>query len=122
MSYTQFQLSNLRLNAQQISPNGYLTVTVDVQNTGRCAGDEVVQLYIRDMASIVTRPVRELKGFQRITLQSGEKRQVEFKLTPAELCFYNREMVCRVEPGDFKVFAGSSSEGGLEAVFKVTEK
>jgi len=122
MSYTQFKLSNLRVSAQQIRADGQVTVTVDVENTGKRTGDEVVQLYIRDIASSVTRPVRELKGFQRITLRSGERKPVEFRLSSAELGFYNRENRFVVEPGDFKVFVGTSSEGGLESGFTVTEK
>jgi len=81
-----------------------------------------VQLYIRDLAASVTRPVKELKGFQRITLRPNEKRQVEFTLTPEQLAFYNRENRLVVEPGDFRVFVGTSSEGGLEATFTVTDK
>ncbi|HJZ82487.1 MAG TPA: glycoside hydrolase family 3 N-terminal domain-containing protein, partial [Pyrinomonadaceae bacterium] len=115
LSYTRFQLSNLRLSAPQLRPDGQLTVSVEVENTGQRAGDEVVQLYIRDLASSVTRPVRELKGFQRISLKPGQKKRLEFRLTSAELGFYNRENQFVVEPGDFKVFVGASSEGGLEA-------
>jgi beta-glucosidase len=119
LSYTQFRLSNLRLSATSIRPNGQLTASVEVENTGRRAGDEVVQLYIRDVASSVTRPVRELKGFERVTLKPGERRRVQFKLTPAELGFYNRDLRFVVEPGAFKVFAGTSSADGLEANFTV---
>jgi beta-glucosidase len=122
LSYTQFKLSNLRLSAQQIRTDGRVTLSVDVENTGRRAGDEVVQLYIRDLASSMTRPVKELKGFQRITLQLGERKRVEFTLSPAQLGFYNRENRFVVEPGDFKVFVGTSSEGGLESGFTVIEK
>jgi beta-glucosidase len=119
LSYTQFRLTDLRLSAQRIAPDGRLTASVEVENTGKRVGDEVVQLYIRDMAASVTRPVRELKGFERITLRPGEKRRVQFTLTPEHLGFYNREMRFVVEPGAFKVFAGTSSEGGLEAGFEV---
>jgi beta-glucosidase len=119
LSYTQFRLSNLQLSAQTIRPGGQLTATVEVENTGRRAGDEVVQLYIRDVVSSVTRPVRELKGFERVTLKPGERRRVQFKLTPAELGFYNRDLRFVVEPGAFKVFAGTSSADGLEANFTV---
>ncbi|MDQ3649867.1 MAG: fibronectin type III-like domain-contianing protein, partial [Acidobacteriota bacterium] len=86
------------------------------------AGDEVVQLYIRDVASSVTRPLKELKGFERVTLRPGEKRRVRFTLTPQNLGFYNREMRFIVEPGAFKVFASNSSVDGLEASFEVVEK
>jgi beta-glucosidase len=121
LSYTQFQLSNLQLSAHRIRPNERLTVSVEVENTGARVGDEVVQLYIRDVAASVTRPVRELKGFQRITLRPGEKRRVEFTLAPEHLGFYNQNMRFVVEPGEFNVFVGNSSVGGLEARFEVTE-
>jgi beta-glucosidase len=119
LSYTQFQLTNLSLSARSIRPDGRLTAGVDVENTGRRAGDEVVQLYVRDMAASRTRPVRELKGFERITLRAGEKRRIQFTLAPEHLGFYNREMRFVVEPGEFKVFVGNSSVGGLEASFEV---
>jgi beta-glucosidase len=121
LSYTQFQLSNLRLSQRSIRPDGRVTVSVEVTNTGKRTGDEVVQLYTRDVAASVTRPVRELKGFQRITLRPGEKRMVEFTLTPALLGFYNREMRFVVEPGEFKVMVGTSSadEHELVATFAV---
>ena len=122
LSYTQFRLSNLQLSAQSIRPEGRLTVSVEAQNVGQRAGDEVVQLYIRDVASSVTRPVKELKGFQRITLQPGERRRVEFTLTPEQLGFYNRDMRFVVEPGAFKVFVGNNSVEGLEGNFEVVEK
>ncbi|HEX8457844.1 MAG TPA: beta-glucosidase BglX [Pyrinomonadaceae bacterium] len=122
LSYTQFRLSDLRLSATSIRPGGQLTASVEVENTGARAGDEVVQLYVRDVASSVTRPVKELKGFERVTLAPGERRRVEFRLTPEHLGFYNRAMRFTVEPGAFQVFAATSSEGGLEASFTVVEK
>ncbi|MDQ3258841.1 MAG: glycoside hydrolase family 3 C-terminal domain-containing protein, partial [Acidobacteriota bacterium] len=122
LSYTQFRLSDLQLSDKTIKPDGQLTASVDITNTGKRAGDEVVQLYIRDVASSVTRPVKELKGFERVTLRPGEKRRVQFKLTPQHLGFYNREMRFIVEPGAFKVFAGNSSVDGLEASFEVVGK
>lgn len=122
LSYTEFRLTNLRLSAASIKSDGRLTATVEVENVGKRAGDEVVQLYIRDVAASRTRPVKELKGFQRVTLQPGEKRRVEFGLTPEHLGFYNREMRFVVEPGEFKITAGTSSVGGLEATFTVVEK
>jgi beta-glucosidase len=121
LSYTQFKLSNLQLSTKSIAPNGRLTVSVEVENTGKRAGDEVVQLYIRDLAGSITRPVKELRGFERVTLQSGEKRRLEFQLTSEHLGFYNRDMRFVVEPGEFKVFVGNSSEGGLESNFTVTQ-
>jgi beta-glucosidase len=122
LSYTQFRLMNLRLSARTIRPDGRLTASVDLENTGKRAGDEVVQLYVRDMAASRTRPVRELKGFERITLRPGERRRVEFTLAPEYLGFYDRGMRFVVEPGEFKVFVGNSSAGGLEASFVVAGK
>jgi len=119
LSYTQFRLTNLQLSAQMISLDGRLTASVEVENTGRRTGDEVVQLYLTDVASSVTRPVKELKGFERVTLRAGERRRVQFTLTPQHLGFYNRELRFVVEPGAFKVMVGTSSEGGLEAGFEV---
>src|SRR5688500_2257414 len=90
LSYTQFKITNLQLSSQIIQPHGRVTVSVDVENTGTRTGDEVVQLYIRDMAASVTRPVKELKGFERITLQAGEKKRVAFVLTAEQLGFWSR--------------------------------
>jgi len=124
LSYTQFALSNLQLSARNIQPDGKLTVTVEVQNTGRRAGDEVVQLYIRDVAASRTRPVKELKGFQRVSLEPGGKRQLTFTLTPAELGFYNQDMHFVVEPGVFNVMVGDSSADPkeLQSSFEVLGK
>jgi beta-glucosidase len=123
LSYTTFRLSNLRLSAQSIAPSGSVDVNVDVENTGRRAGDEVVQVYIRDVVASRVRPVKELKGFRRVTLQPGERRTLTFKLTPAELGFYNTAMQFVVEPGQFKVFAGRSSADPdtLESAFEVVK-
>jgi beta-glucosidase len=120
LSYTKFRFTNLRLSSQQIAPTGSLKISVEVENVGARAGDEVVQLYVRDLAASVSRPVKELKGFQRITLQPGEKKGVELMLTPAQLGFYNREMRFVVEPGWFKVMVGPNSEELIEAKFVVT--
>ncbi|HEV7798277.1 MAG TPA: glycoside hydrolase family 3 N-terminal domain-containing protein [Pyrinomonadaceae bacterium] len=122
LSYTQFKITNLQVSAQRIPLDGKLTVRVDVENTGKRAGDEVVQLYIRDVVASVTRPVKELKGFQRITLQPGERRQVEFVLTAAELGFWNRELRFTVEPGEVKVMVGANSEDVLEASFEIEKR
>ncbi len=119
LSYTQFKITNLRLSAPKILRTGKLTVTAEVENAGQRAGDEVVQLYIRDVAASVTRPVKELKGFQRVTLQPGEKRLVTFSLGPEHLGFHNRLMKFVVEPGQFKVMVGPNSEELIEATFEV---
>jgi beta-glucosidase len=122
LSYTKFKITNLQLSSQHIPLNGKVTVTVEVENIGKRAGDEVVQLYIRDTAASVTRPVKELKGFQRVTLQSGERKQVEFQLGPDQLGFYNRNMRFVVEPGEFKVMVGPSSEDLIEATFQIESR
>jgi len=120
LSYTTFKISNLQLSAPRISVNGKLTVSAEVENTGRRAGDEVVQLYIRDTVASMTRPVKELKGFQRVTLQPGEKRRVEFVLGPEHLGFWNREMRYVVEPGEFRIMVGANSVDVIETKFEVT--
>ncbi len=122
LSYTEFRLSNLQLDKPQILPNGSIKVSVDVENIGRRTGDEVVQLYIHDVAASVTRPVKELRGFKRITLKAGEKQKVEFTLTPKELAFYDRALKPVVEVGEFQVFVGTSSENGLQTDFEVVNK
>ncbi len=119
LSYTDFVLSDLSLSAGSIPVDGRLKVSVQVENNGRRAGDEVVQLYIRDLAASVARPVRELKGFQRVSLAPGEARVVEFELGPEELGFYALDGRFQVEPGRFHLFVGDSSVGGLEASFMV---
>jgi len=116
LSYTQWQLSNLQASARRIRADGQLTLSVEVANTGKRTGDEVVQLYIRATATGITRPVRELKGFQRVTLQPGEKRRIEFTVGPEQLGFYNSEMRFVVEPGEFKVMIGNSSADEHELV------
>ena len=122
LSYTQFRLSNLQVGGRRIGPDGRVVVTVEVENAGRRAGDEVVQLYLRDVASSVTRPVRELKGFERVTLAPGERRRVSFTLAPEHLGFYDQRMRWVVEPGEFRVYVGNSSVGGLEDGFAVAAR
>lgn len=119
LSYTQFRLNDLHLKPARIRPDGKIAVSVEVENIGKRAGDEVVQLYLRDVAASETRPVKELKGFQRITLRAGEKRHVEFLLTTAQLGFWRRDNRFVVEPGTFEVFVGTNSVSGLEAQFIV---
>jgi beta-glucosidase len=119
LSYTTFKIGKPQLSAPRISANGKLTVSVEVENIGKRAGDEVVQLYIRDVVGSMTRPVKELKGFQRVSLQPGEKRRVEFVLGPEHLGFWNRDMRYVVEPGEFRVMVGANSVDVLEATFNV---
>jgi beta-glucosidase len=122
LSYTTFKISNLQLSAPRIRSADRLTVSVDVENAGTRAGDEVVQLYVRDLVASMTRPVKELKGFQRLTLQPGEKRRVDFTLTHDQLAFWNRDMRFVVEPGEFRVMVGSNSRDVIEAKFEVVER
>ena len=103
-------------------PQGRTTVTVDVTNTGKVRGDEVVQLYIRDEVSSVTRPVKELRGFRRITLNPGETKTVEFTLGSDELSFLNRDMHRVVEPGTFKIMVGGNSVDVTTAKLEVLAK
>jgi beta-glucosidase len=119
LSYTQFKISNVAISATQVQPNGTIRVTAEVENTGRRVGDEVVQVYIRDVAASIARPVKELKGFQRVTLQPGQKRSVVFVLGPEHLGFYNREMKFVVEPGEFRVMVGANSQDVIEKTFEV---
>jgi len=122
LSYTTFGYSDLRLSAPRIAPAGTLRVSVTVTNTGAREGAEVVQLYVHDEVARVTRPVRALAGFRRVSLKPGEARTVDFQLTSKELGLYNRDMKFVVEPGKFRVFVGGSSVGGLEAEFEVTAR
>src|SRR5881227_370204 len=119
LSYTTFSYSDLRLSAPRITPTGTLRASVSVTNTGSREAAEVVQLYVHDEVASVTRPVRALAGFRRVSLKPGEARTVDFQLTPKELGLYNRDMKFVVEPGKFRVFVGGSSVGGLEGEFEV---
>lgn len=119
LSYTTFQYSNLQLNKSRIRQSENLAVSVEVENTGARAGDEIVQLYTRDVTASVTRPVKELKGFEKISLRAGEKKLVNFTLSPQSLGFYNREMKFTVEVGMFRIWVGKNSAEGLEAEFEV---
>ncbi|WP_375195826.1 glycoside hydrolase family 3 N-terminal domain-containing protein [Sphingobium sp.] len=109
LSYTSFDLSAPRLSATRIGIGGTASVSVDVRNSGQREGDEVVQLYVRDKVSSVTRPVKELKGFQRVTLKPGEVRTVSFTVGPEALQMWNDHMDRVVEPGDFEIMTGNSS-------------
>ena len=117
LSYTKFEYSNLKLSATQINQSGKLKVSVDVANTGNYDGEEVVQLYVKDVVGSVTRPVRELKGFKKLLIKKGEKKTVEFELSAEDLKFYNIDMKFVAEPGDFEVFVGGSSEATLTNKF-----
>jgi beta-glucosidase len=109
LSYTTFEFSAPRLAKTRIRRDGSTRLSVDVKNTGKRAGAETVQLYIRDLVSSVTRPVKELKGFHRVALQPGETRSVVFEITPELLAFWDVNMRFTLEPGDFELMTGNSS-------------
>ena len=109
LSYTSFSIANPRLTKKRIKADGSTQLVVDVTNTGKRTGAEVVQLYIRDLVSSVTRPIKELKGFRKVQLEPGESTTVTFNITPAELSFFDVNMKYVVEPGDFEIMVGNSS-------------
>lgn len=117
LSYTTFEYKNLKLDKKSMATNETLTVSVDVTNTGNLDGNEVVQLYIRDLIGSVTRPIKELKGFEKVMIKAGETKTISFKLTEAELGFYNAESKFGAEPGDFKIFVGGNSIDLVETNF-----
>ena len=122
LSYTSFEYSNLRVSPAQIGSAGQTKVNVTVTNSGQRAGDEIVQLYIRDLVSSVTRPVMELKDFRRVSLAPGESKTVEFVITPDKLSFLNLNMESVVEPGWFDIMVGTSSVKYLTAKLEVVAK
>jgi beta-glucosidase len=122
LSYSSFKYGTVSVSPDSIGPEGKTKVAVDVTNTGTVRGDEVVQLYIRDEVSSVTRPVKELKGFRRITLDPGKTQTVEFTLGPDELSFLNRDMHRIVEPGVFKIMVGGNSVDLVEATLTVVNR
>jgi beta-glucosidase len=109
LSYTNFEYNDIKLSKNNISKAESTTVSCTIKNTGTRDGDEVVQLYIRDMLSSVARPVMELKGFQRIHVKAGESKAVSFAITPEMLSMLDVHMKEVVEPGEFRVMIGSSS-------------
>ncbi len=117
LSYTTFRFSNLELSAAAMSRNGSIEVSATITNTGHRAGDEVAQLYIHQRVATLSQPVRELKGFERISLQPGLSRVVRFTLKARELGFWDNSSVFRIEPGTFDLWVGDSSAGGLHTTF-----
>ncbi|NDV83154.1 glycoside hydrolase family 3 N-terminal domain-containing protein [Bacteroides sp. 51] len=121
LSYTTYKYSDLQLSANEIAKDGTVNVSVKITNTGKHDGVEIAQLYLRDTFSSVTRPVKELKDFARVSLKAGETKEVVFKITPDKLGFYDKKMNWIVEPGEFVVMVGASSEDGalLKGTFMV---
>jgi beta-glucosidase len=119
LSYTSFEYSSIRVSRDQIRLGESFHVHADLRNTGAIGAEEVVQLYVRDLVGNVTRPVRELKGFRRVRLEPGQQVVVDFELHTDDLAFHGRDMRLMVEPGEFQVWIGGSSEAGLRAEFRV---
>lgn len=122
LSYTQFSYSNLTLSQKEIEPFGTIEIKVDIENVGTRTGDEVVQLYIGDLYASMARPVKELAGFDRITLQPKEKKTVVFQLKASQMAFLDTDMRWKIEKGSFSVEVGSSSEDiRLKDTYQVIE-
>ena len=121
LSYTTFNYSPITLSAASVRKGQPLTATVTVTNTGKRAGEEVVQMYVRDLVGSVTRPVLELKGFEKIMLKPGQSRRVTFTITDADLAFTRQDMSWGSEPGEFKLFVGTASDQLQEANFTLTK-
>lgn len=121
LSYSTFEYSELTLSSASIPMNGTLTAKVTLKNTSNVDGTEVAQLYVQDIVGSVVRPVRELKGFQRVALKAGESKIIEFKLSADDLAFYGRDLIKRTEAGDFNIWIGGDSNASLKSTFSVTE-
>jgi beta-glucosidase len=119
LSYTSFEYSEPRLSASEIDRDGELRVSLTLTNAGPRAGAEVVQLYVRDLVGSVTRPVKELKGFQKVELAAGQSREVRFTLKASDLAFYTAAQRWEAEPGAFQVLVGGSSRDVKEARFRL---
>lgn len=119
LSYTEFQYSDLKLSASFIPVAGKLIISATVKNTGNYEGAEVVQLYVQDKVASVVRPVKELKGFKKVTLKPGQQQVIEFELTCEDVAFYGRDMVKKCEEGIFKVWVGGDSRTGMSAEFRI---
>lgn len=119
LSYTTFGYDNLKLATDRLAADGTLDISFDLTNTGKYDGTEVVQLYVQDKVGSVTRPVKELKGFRRVTLKQGEKQTVSFSLPVEELAFWNIDMQKVVEPGEFNLWVGPNCTEGLQTTFTV---
>ena len=109
LSYTTFEYGDLKLSNTLAKGNQSIKASITVKNSGKFDGSEVVQLYIRDLVGSVTRPVKELKGFQKIALEAGETKTVTFTITPEELKFYNSNLKYDWEPGEFAIMVGGNS-------------
>jgi beta-glucosidase len=121
LSYTEYRYANLRLSSERVKKGDTLRVLVDVTNTGSRDGLEIVQLYVRDVVASLTRPVKELKAFQRVPISAGQTKVVELELPVSSLGFHDANLRYVVEPGAFRLWLGGDSASGLEADFEVVE-
>ncbi len=121
LSYTSFAYGDIALNTSSINPFQKITASVKISNTGKLDGEEIVQLYIRDMVGSITRPVKELKSFQKVFIKAGESKNIVFTISNDDLKFYDSNLKYASELGDFKVFIGSNSRDVKEAFFKLTK-
>jgi beta-glucosidase len=121
LSYTSFEYSDVTLSSETITISDTLTASVTVKNTGNYDGHEIVQLYVHDKVGSITRPVKELKGFQKIFLKKGDGKTITFNLTVEDLKFYNNEMKFDVEPGEFEIAIAPSSDFKFKNTFSLTE-
>ncbi len=122
LSYVEFNYQNIKANAREISLGDTVTISADLTNNGDVAAEEVVQLYVRDLVGNVTRPVRELKGFRRVRVEPGQTINVDFELHTDDLAFYGRDNQLVIEPGDFNVWIGGSSETELRTEFRIVDR
>ena len=121
LSYADFRYDNVAVSANEVAIDETIIVSADLTNTGDVAAEEVAQLYVRDLAGSITRPVRELKGFQRVRLEPGQTVSVRFELHTNDLAFYGRDMKFKAEPGEFHAWIGGSSEADLQANFRIVD-
>ncbi|HSG67474.1 MAG TPA: glycoside hydrolase family 3 N-terminal domain-containing protein [Bacteroidales bacterium] len=121
LSYTQFEYDGLQLSSGSIGMDEELLISLQVSNTGQFDADEVVQLYVQDMVASITRPVKELKAFERIRINAGMTKNIEFSLSPDMLGFYDKKGKYIIEAGEFRVWAGGSSEAQLTSTFNLTD-
>jgi len=110
LSFTKFEYSNLQINPKEINKGGEVEISVDLKNIGERKGDEVAQLYINDVISSTSKPSKELKGYEKVSLNPGETKTVKFKLLPEDISLFDRNMNFVVEPGKFSVMIGASSQ------------
>ena len=121
LSYAEFRYANIDVSATEIGLGDTVTISADLTNVGDVVADEVAQLYVRDLTGSVTRPVRELKGFQRVRVEPGQTVRVHFELHTDDLAFYGRDMQRAAEPGEFHAWIGGSSGADLQASFRIAD-